>query len=336
VKLFWYAIIIGDLRNSTTNASTQAHEEDKRKLKKETKRALIQRLLEENPPDSKHFSTDYDSVINSVGPLFNGSAETLNQVTDTEHWLSSHRARPNNRIIKSQVKYLGNVNTTGLLAHVTAGAELKELVNELKALNVITWKNIIKPGFQGGRAGNKFYPVAAKEPRAELASSNKSLYFIRNGFFSSMRPGDDSLLLNVNSVTSAFFTPMKLQTWIEICWLKASMIRNRDFKPKLKDVRVTLDLHTGGEAWVICGINSTRVSGTTFTKDDGTVISVANYLRTGLFFCSYEKCDILTNATFRCKVSKSSVAAEGLGRFLHQCWQGASTNMVPGNQTDYH
>lgn len=150
-SLYRYAIILGELKKKDDDHSNdtaivqdendaitvRTKKDDKRKLRRETKCHLIGRLLEENEPHNQDYATDYDSVIISAGPLYNNSANELSQITETPHWLSSNPNQPNNRLIQSQVKFLGMVNAEGLATHVRGGKYLQDIVNELKALNIV-------------------------------------------------------------------------------------------------------------------------------------------------------------------------------------------------------
>jgi hypothetical protein len=305
-SLYRYAIILGELKKKDDDQSNdaaivqdendaitvRAKKDDKRKLRRETKRYLIDRLLTENPPHNQNFATDYDSVIISAGPLYNNSANESHQVTETPHWLSSNPNQPNNRLIQSQVKFLGMVNNEGLAAHVKDGAYLQDIVNELKALNIVFWKEINCPDFSGGRVGNKFYPLDLITQSDEESKRSTSLYLIRNGFFSSMRPGAGSLLLNVNVVTSAFYSPINLQTWIEMCWGDQKPIPSKEFKSKLKDIRVTLDLHQESRIFVICNIGPQKVCRTTFMNKEKREVKVSKYLEDSKSYSSTYQFDV--------------------------------------------
>jgi hypothetical protein len=60
---------------------------------------------------------------------------------------------------------------------------------------------------QANSAGQIFNSASQDQPR-------KAICDVKRGFFSSMRPGNGSLLLNVNPATTAFFPPLNLHEWI--------------------------------------------------------------------------------------------------------------------------
>jgi hypothetical protein len=243
INLFKYSITLGDTRQKDED---DLDEDPKTKGKKD---------------DKGNWATDYDSIIVSKGPLYQEAAETFGNVTETPHQCTG-RGGADKVLVKSYVTCLGEVNLEGLKGHVEEQVQLDNLTDVLKCLNIITWKTINSRGaFDGGRVGNKFYPNSL-EVKNE-ANDNAPLYRIRDGFFSSMRPGEGSLLLNVNAITSAFFSPINLQTWIEKCWRERP--NGKEFKSKFKDIRVTFYLHKPPKPsrfWVICGLSNKAVSET--------------------------------------------------------------------------
>jgi len=293
VKVFKYSITLGDTRqkdegNVDENAKTKSKEDDKgnqkgngkdkRKLKRETKRFLIESLLDSNPPLHNNWATDYDSMIVSSGSLYQDAAESSGNVTETPHQCTG-RGGVDKVLVKSYVTCLGEVNLKGLKRHVEDQIELDNLTDVLKCLNIISWKTINSRGaFDGGRVGNRFYPNST-EVKNE-ANDDPPLYRIRDGFFSSMRPGQGSLLLKVNAITSAFFSPINLQTWIDKCWPVRP--NGKEFKSKLKDIRVTFNLHKPpkpSRLWVICGLSNKTVAETTFKDKEGRVFKVSDYMK---------------------------------------------------------
>jgi hypothetical protein len=339
VKLCKYSITLGGTNEKDSDSSdtmttkdgekAQAEQKDKRKLKRETKRFLIEGLLKENPPPHKYWATDYDSIIVSRGPLYEKSALSIDQVTQTHHYRTGRGKDSKQVIVESHVTYLGEINLQGLKNHVEKRSEFDNTSDILKSLNIISWKTINGEGFQGGRVGNRFYPLSMVD--SNEAKKETPLYRIRDGFFSSMRPGDGSLLLNVNTVTSAFFSPINLQTWMENRW--SGQPDNKVFRSKLKNVRVTFDLHNPSRIWTICGLGPMKTSGTTFKdkKDNNREKGVFTYLRNSKFSCSMYRVptDLCTS------IPRIPVDEERPECVLHQCRQPRSRNMVSSYPTDY-
>ncbi|ESZ91812.1 hypothetical protein SBOR_7807 [Sclerotinia borealis F-4128] len=245
-------------------------------------------LLEANKGSFKTISwaTDYKSLVVTNKPLKGHNLNAIDHLIPTPHTRSGSDGNPIN--MSSSLKYLGLVNTQALKDHVTSnGPHLDHPEEELKFLNIISWKKINSPGYAGGRVGKKFYPqsfVADIErmmsyKRGKRASgfrdSDVPLYQIRRGFFSSIRPGKGSILLNINLATSAFFSPINLARWI-----KSNEAAESDFRRALKGVHVIFDLHSEGRQkfFTIRSINSLSVSGTKFTKNDGNEIYVHSYM----------------------------------------------------------
>jgi len=262
--------------------SAKKKDKDKRKMRRETKRFLIDSLLTANPPSHKAWATDYDSIIISGSPLYVDSEKFLGQVTETPHHCTGPGKNPGQVLVNSFVTYLGEVDLEGLKKHIEKKADFEELADVLKSLNIISWKGINDNSFQGGRIGNRFYPqsLIGKDDFQEKTP----LYRFRDGFFSSTRAGDGLVLLNVNTVTSAFFSPMKLQRWIELRW-KNHRPSNKEFRSKFKDVRVTFDFHKNSRLWVISGISDDIVSKTTFKDKEKKEHKVSAYLKKSRCFC---------------------------------------------------
>ncbi|KAM0125610.1 hypothetical protein ACHAO1_010533 [Botrytis cinerea] len=260
----------------------------------ETKRYLTTRLLEENKHlfESISWASDYDSFIVSNKPLREHDLSKVGHSISTPHTRSGPNGKPMN--MDSSLTYLGLVNVKALMDHVKSmNAPLDHPEDELKFLNIISWKKVNSPQYEGGRVGKKFYPhsfVADDEEwmskqrvkRAEQGDillifkddDKAPLYQIHRGFFSSMRPGKGSIFLNVNVTTSAFFSPINLAKWIE-----SNPIAWGDSERLLKGVRVVFDIHAKNRQKVfnIKSIAPRNVSETKFSKD-GKEISVHAYM----------------------------------------------------------
>lgn len=119
----------------------------------------------------------------------------------------------------------GSVKVSDLenLAKHTPNRDTSYLPDEdVRALNIISWARINDKAWTGGRVGKRFYladgDVGLFKKRNNFEIGEQTVYQVRSGFFSSMRPGHGSLLLNVNIATSAFFPSENLLTWIRRRW----------------------------------------------------------------------------------------------------------------------
>ncbi|TGO21637.1 hypothetical protein BPAE_0208g00070 [Botrytis paeoniae] len=255
----------------------------------ETKRYLITRLLEENKDlfESISWATDYNSFIVSNEPLGKHDLSKIGYSLPTPHTRSGPDDNPIN--MNSSLTFLGLVNVKALIDHVESkNTPLDHPEEGLKFLNIISWKKVNSPQFEGGRVGKKFYPHSFVADDERWMSQNRRedalsarcfidkvpLYQIHRGFFSSMRPAKGSVLLNINVTTSAFFSPINLTKWIESnpkAW--------GDFGRLLKGVRVVFDIHEKNRQKVfnIKSIAPRSVSETKFMKD-GTEMSVHAYM----------------------------------------------------------
>jgi hypothetical protein len=229
------------------------------------KRQLIDQLLDANRPIDQIYATDYESTIVSKGPLY-PNFDIVLDTRKTPHPRSKH-SNTSAPAVESSITFLGLVNVSGLNKHVSSTAFLENPEYELQALNIISWKDTNSDRFQGGRVGKKFYPKSLINEEDEKKDKDKNLLLIRHGFFSSMRAGDGSILLNVNLATSAFYTAINLQTWMILRWTQHP--NSKDFQRELRGVRVKVLLtkKKGEDIRIIRNISQHVTSGTTFFKD---------------------------------------------------------------------
>ncbi|KAG4441773.1 hypothetical protein IFR05_002764 [Cadophora sp. M221] len=280
-KLSKYSITLGDIFEK--KPPREGEPDFERKLSRETKRYLISELLAEHKPPHRKWACDYDSTIISSEPLYPNSAKTVGQITDTHHTRSPKKEGDPRPIVKSQVTYIGFVDIKGLLNHVNGKDDEYVPVDQLRALNIISWKLINEHSFDGGLVGKKFYPSSLLnmvEEAANLAVPDKPFMIVK-GFYSSMRPGEGSVLLNVNTTTSAFYAPIKLSTWINIFWKgKGPAHVCSQFRSICKNLRVTFDLHhESSRKWIISDISDRSVQNTTFPLKNGGSENVQRYLQ---------------------------------------------------------
>ena len=284
VTLYRYSITLGDVSKN----EPQGSQGKPRKLKRETKRYLVESLLENNPPAHDKWASDYDSSIISSEPLFPNFPNAPGDVNidmDTPH----HRTgKPGQEplLVDSKIKYLGVIDLDSLHKHISGKNHEHKPDVELRALNIVSWKNISGPQFDGGRVGKKFYPEILVDRKEEEKKGQP--FLIRSGFFSSMRPGESSILLNVNTTTSAFFAPINLNNWIsKFIGSDTKIPSSRDFKI-LKNVQVTFDVHKESRKWVLCSISENSLKETKFVKTVGTAttsVRVYQYLKDSKPLC---------------------------------------------------
>lgn len=168
-------------------------------------------------------------------------------------------------------------------------------LEDLRILNLISWETINSPSFKGGRVGKKFYPHS--NPRRIVNQSNTKftlpqhyVYDVNMGFFTSMRPGHGSILLNVNTTTTAFFPfKMKLQTWLNARWGHSSSytgVAPRTGKMEIKGVQVTFDLDKVPRKYVISGVHDLCVEkvNSEVSSQDGSPKLVWQYMQS----CKYK------------------------------------------------
>jgi len=184
-------------------------------------------MLQKNRPTAPSLASDYYSQIVSVGKLYDKWDYNNDPKFSIKHMRSVMGDGPDIEMTSSMV-YEGTVNKEYLdqLIHQRLPSNVTyHPGQDLAALNLLSWSKINFSDGKGVRVGNKFYPkdnpaligdVVRK--KTEFVNSNRidhtqKIYDARIGFYSSMRPGVDSLLLNVN------ITPdWNLQLWINRRW----------------------------------------------------------------------------------------------------------------------
>ncbi|KUJ21352.1 uncharacterized protein LY89DRAFT_432472 [Mollisia scopiformis] len=245
---------------------------DKIPTKNEVRRALILRMLVENPPtlNKKFWVTDYYSYIISRGKLYTNIGDEAG-VSDLDvSYYRNPTHEPNEPRLLTKIVFEGKVDLPRLIAHVTADSNNLDQDYlpdaDLRSLNIVSWYQLHRTAeFNGGIVGKKFYPANQDENHSanvKTADKTSNIFLLRAGFFTSVRPGQGSLLLNVNTTTSAFFPSIVLSRWMQCRWP-----RGTTFAPELrvlKGVRVTFEGDTAtarsGRKYVICEATMTAIS----------------------------------------------------------------------------
>ncbi|CZR67285.1 uncharacterized protein PAC_17184 [Phialocephala subalpina] len=150
-------------------------EERSKDVKKaEVKRALIWKLLhvQRPPPQGVNFVSDYYSCVYSDRPLYEDFDHDIHKA-----WLVPHRLSP----IPGEAPAV--MKTTVADNQPTVAGYFPD--EDIRALNVVTWKNINNPDvFSGGVNGKKFYPDLFSQARP-LTLNQTKVYILSRGYFSS-------------------------------------------------------------------------------------------------------------------------------------------------------
>ncbi|KAI9646022.1 hypothetical protein NHQ30_005460 [Ciborinia camelliae] len=244
-------------------------------IKRELRRALIKALLEQNPPSGTWVS-DYFEYIVSVGKLYPSCSDTPGTTILVLH----HRPGQNGTWfpMQSSIIYEGSFQKGALQTHVNSDTSSFVPDAKLRMMNIMSWFNINgynaqnAPLFDGFRVGKRFYPpVGGIITEAQVPKSGQPIFHVRTGFFTSMRPGIGSVLLNVNTATSAFFPPEILHNWITKRF--GCNIPPDEYKCDLKALRVTFIGDVANpKTRVIRDVSSNNVKGTSFTPTDANGI----------------------------------------------------------------
>ncbi|TGO90691.1 hypothetical protein BPOR_0054g00020 [Botrytis porri] len=256
-------------------------------VKPDLKRTMINQMLAANLPVAV-YATDFFCYIISVGRLYPDCGDALGDTITRSHLLTPADPALAPLSMSTSLVYERIVNL----------AELRRFINrapgrdptyhpgeDLKSLNIVSWQIIFPDTFQGGRLGNKFYPENAPFSEVRVLPPNnprnglQPLWDLCDGFFSSMRPGDGKLLLNLNCTTSAFFHQCLLEDWISTKFGRplpssANVIR------ELRGVKVTFkgDPKIPKKKWTVTGIDAQPVGVKTFNDDNGRPITVWQHM----------------------------------------------------------
>ncbi|KAF7881056.1 uncharacterized protein EAF02_006947 [Botrytis sinoallii] len=239
-------------------------------VKRELRRTLIEELLLQVPP-SGIWVSDYSEYIVSVGKLYDKLTDVPGATVEITHhrhgrdqiWVPMH----------SLIVYEGPFQRDALNTHVSSSGSTFVPDADLRMLNIISWFRI------NGYAS----PHAPLFDGFRVPLDGDAKFLIRTGFYTSMRPAVGSVLLNVNTVTSAFFPPVILSTWIRLFWQQEIPPVNE--RSSLIGLRVTfVGDGANPKTRVIRDVNGSDVSQVTFAPRDangtpGQVTSVYDHMR---------------------------------------------------------
>lgn len=264
-------------------------------------RYLIGELLKANPPTSNCWTSNWFSHIVSVGKLYN----SYNDDKMRAHPVPHSRTPPRGQTVpqlQSKIFFEGTVEV----------AELARLVQrnqspmnkdyhpgqDLMALNIIFWKDVIQDSWPGTRIGKKFYPntnALSKDVRRAIRVAQGQpqppghlVYKARSGFFCSTRPGDGSLLLSINTTTSAFFPTLILQNWIANRFGDNVKIPPVEGREELEGLKVTFEGDTPQpkREFKIIAVSASNVSDQRYDNTSTTsvydVITASKLAHTGI------------------------------------------------------
>ncbi|ESZ93179.1 hypothetical protein SBOR_6458 [Sclerotinia borealis F-4128] len=256
--------------------------------KRESIRALIENILNtQHKPRNTWWTSDYHSYIIATSKLYDECSDAIGSAISITHTRSIRPDElPEAMIMKSTLFFEGFLQRDSLIDYTnTSDPPSQRLSNmnlskpseeylpleDLRILNLISWESINCSTFKGGRVGKKFYPTDNNPPEKILNESNKRfstrnhVYDVRMGFFTSMHPGMDSVLLNVSTTTTAFLPPISLQTWLDARWGHLPSYRGIPLareKHEIKGVHVTFDLDdVPNRILVISDVNHLCVKG---------------------------------------------------------------------------
>lgn len=299
VRLFKYRIELGKF--------------DNRKVKNpEFKRTLITEMLRGQPPTAAMWCSDYNTYVVSVGKLYRQFVEVKGVAYSVTAHHQTHRdgqvvtVTMDNTVWDEGTLDMGKLNN--YIRKIAAGTTFNPAINasylpeeDLRILNLVSWANINGSLFSGGRVGKKFYPepfrnakMLGRDSQGRAVSTDKNTnawYVLSIGFFTSMRPGTGSILLNVNPTTSAFYPAVLLSSYIQLRW-KDFSDRWRRFE--LKGIRVRFT-ERASISLTIFDFSNRSMRNHTFMLDDARETSVANHMRDSKLMIGIESVPGMSN-----------------------------------------
>lgn len=268
--------------------------------KPEIKEPLIRSLLKNNPPSAPYWASDYASFIVSTEPLY----KEWQGMKPLENRTLNHPANDRGQMITvtTTLCFECMVDLKNLDDHckvLQRRMDITTLNDHINILNAISWKKI-NDGFgntgplspdKGRTVGNKFYPQRVMDsnyPNVGEQSTYPPIYKIRTGFFTSIRPSQTGVLLNVNTTTSAFYSDLKLNKWMGIFWpnfTTSSEDCQRDFNKYLRRVKVTFESECDAVVRTIWSISPLTIAEQKFDLEEGKQTTVFKHLSDSKFLC---------------------------------------------------
>ncbi|PVH84868.1 hypothetical protein DL98DRAFT_356775, partial [Cadophora sp. DSE1049] len=149
---------------------------------------------------AKLWVCDYASHIVSVGKLYQKFVDDVKVPWSVIHQVPGQGGTMVQ--VDSTIFYEGILRVDQLKKHISQ-REKRDVDyfpdEDIRILNMISWKYIYDTTSPVGpiaAAGKKFYPLHLRA--SQLTQSGSVVAVLRKGFFSSMRPADGTLMLNVN------------------------------------------------------------------------------------------------------------------------------------------
>jgi eukaryotic translation initiation factor 2C len=179
-------------------------------------KALVERAIESTDAlrlNREHFATDYFDTIIAWKSLDESLGQPIVGTGTTRSWPLT-ALQDGQQPIAFDLRFERVVDVDTLVNYTQSDPATHNWDHAVvtRALNVIIFDSFVKSNEPTVQIGaNKFYLRRAHEDlgqysKGQLAPISRSLCTIR-GYFYTVKPGIDKVLLNVNTATSAFFKP---------------------------------------------------------------------------------------------------------------------------------
>ncbi|KAI9842921.1 MAG: hypothetical protein M1837_006753 [Sclerophora amabilis] len=220
------------------------------RLSRQSRRTLVKLMIESWPllQETKGFwATDW---IDQVISWSNLSADTGKE-PECGDVIDGPTVDFGGKDISTQLRFCGQLNLDGLKRFIGGVGHDKDQdpTRDIRALNTIVSAHASIPdGIEGVfQAGDNRYFV-----KAGWEDIGGGLVAMR-GYYSSVRPGMSQMLLNVNTVMSAFITPCTVQTFIQTFYnmrgrsMELSPDQRKELGSRLKGIQVRILYSRAGD-----------------------------------------------------------------------------------------
>lgn len=257
VKINKYRIVLGTINKKPV-------------IKREVRRALIEKLLHiQRPPDANTvWVSDYHSYVMSVGSLYREFDGSVGCAYAAPHLRTARPGEtcPTLDTVFWHENQFNRDDMTRYFYEIPQGNLPNNYhpESDLRSLNIVMWKHINRD-FAGGRAGKKFYPEGNRF--LPLGNISSPTFRLHEGYFTSVRPGNRGLLLNINPATTAFFPETNLQSWIKLRWPNGQGRIPYEDQHELKDIRVRFRGDGVAKPRIIYGFSDVTADRQTFVLE---------------------------------------------------------------------
>ena len=263
--------------------STQKKEPSKRE-----RHRVLELLVEEDFLKSHRHGvvTDYNNILVTRHEIANVGNHGL--LIPIRYWdIEEHRPSLNSTILNVTIKVAQRIEMRDFQDYLEADPDDEAAnysqANAVTALNIIVAQspNITQDLFAFG--GNRFYPYPVGQPIKSCLDLGGGLVAVR-GYYASVRPSTLRVLINVHTITSAFYVEgsvwdlmrlhgyepfFALKAFLHRLRVKTSYMRGPDGRTKIEKIKI------------ITGLSDLDARTQNFVDRNGRTLSIETYFREG-------------------------------------------------------